>query len=261
LSQLSLAPDVFIIQDEMWERAKRALERHYQRSDKLEICENLIRDFELTNPKKKYKSDFDVFIRESKLEDFYGNGSETICVSTMHKAKGKEFDNIILMLDGFEPNTDESKRLLYVAMTRAKQNLTIHHNTKMMDSIQSVENMEQYIDSGTYEQPSEISMHLTHKDVWLDYFISNQYYINQLMSGDSLIISEDGCTNTKGKQILKFSRNFIKEIEELKLKNYVLKSAEVNFVIYWQKEGTDEEVKIILPILNFEKTVEPQSHN
>jgi len=257
LSQLNLAPDVFIIQDEMWEKAKRALARHYQRSDKLEICENLIRDFELTNPKKKYKSDFDVFIRESKLEDFYGNGSEIICVSTMHKAKGKEFDNVILMLDGFEPNTDESKRLLYVALTRAKHHLTIHHNTKMMATLRSVQNMEQYVDSATYEQPSEISMHLTHKDVWLDYFISNQYYINQLMSGDSLIISDDGCTNTTGKQILKFSRSFIKEIEELKLKHYVLKSAGVNFVVYWQKEGTDEEVKIILPELNFVKIEEP----
>jgi ATP-dependent DNA helicase RecQ len=76
----------------------------------------------------------EVFIRESKLEDFFNDNGETIFVSTIHKAKGKEFDNVFLMLENFNPATDEAKRQLYVAMTRAKKNLTVHLNSKILHS-------------------------------------------------------------------------------------------------------------------------------
>ena len=36
-------------------------------------------------------------------------------------------------------------------------------------------------------------------------------------------------------------------------KNYILKSAKVNFVVYWQKKGAEKEVQVILPELYFEK--------
>jgi ATP-dependent DNA helicase RecQ len=42
----------------------------FQKSSRLEICSQIIKDFEATNPKIKYKSDLDIFIHESKLEDF-----------------------------------------------------------------------------------------------------------------------------------------------------------------------------------------------
>ena len=258
LNQLNLAVDVFVIHDEVWEKAKRALGYHFQRSNKLGICLNLIRDFETTHPKMKYKSDLDVFIRESKLEDFYGDGGETIFVSTIHKAKGKEFDHIILMLDGYNPDTDEATRLLYVAMTRAKQQLTIHHNSKLFDKIHLVDHLEFQVDLNTYEQPSEITLHLGFKDVWLDFFISRQFGVSQLMSGDNLMMNDDGCSNIKANQILMFSKSFLREIEELKLQGYQPKSAKVNFVVNWQKEEEEKELMIVLPELGFEKTNDKQ---
>jgi len=36
-------------------------------------------------------------------------------------------------------------------------------------------------------------------------------------------------------------------------KGYKLKSAKVNFIVYWLKEGAENEVKIVLPELYFEK--------
>ena len=130
---MNLADDVFIISDDVWDNAKRELIDRFHSSTKLEICNNLIKDFEATNTKKKYKSDLEVFIRESKLEDFFNENGETIFVSTIHKAKGKEFDNVFLMLENFNIDTDEAKRLLYVAMTRAKQNLIVHSNADYFD--------------------------------------------------------------------------------------------------------------------------------
>ncbi len=93
IKNLDVANDVYTISDEKWKEAKNKLVKKFSRSDKLELCIDTIKDFELSNPKRKYKSDFEVFLRESKLEDFTSSKIDTIIVSTIHKAKGKEFDN------------------------------------------------------------------------------------------------------------------------------------------------------------------------
>lgn len=252
LSQLNLDDDDFVISDEVWENAKRELINKFHKSTNLDVCNNLIRDFEAVNTKKKYRSDLEVFIRESKVEDFFNENGETIFVSTIHKAKGKEFDNVFLMLDNFDSNSDEAKRQLYVAMTRAKQNLTVHSNSNFLDGF-STENLERIEDREIYLPPSEIAMHLTYKDVWLDYFIDKQHLVTHFLSGDVLVLNEDECLNSKGQSVLKFSKKFVRQIEDMKNKNYALKSVKVNFIVYWLKEGTEQEVKIILPELFFER--------
>ncbi|MFC3199499.1 ATP-binding domain-containing protein [Parapedobacter deserti] len=64
-----------------------------------------------------------------------------IDIQEIYKAKGKEFDHVFIMLERFIPTTDEAKRQLYVAMTRAKRNLTIHVNADFLDSM-TAENLE-----------------------------------------------------------------------------------------------------------------------
>jgi ATP-dependent DNA helicase RecQ len=254
LDRLNLADDVFIISDEIWANAKRELTDRFRGSTKLEICNNLIRDFEATNPKKKYKSDLDVFIRESKLEDFFNENGETIFVSTIHKAKGKEFDNVFLMLENIDPTTDEVKRQLYVAMTRAKRNLAIHLNSGFLDGL-SANNLKRIEDNTIYLPPNELAMHLTHKDIWLDYFTyaGRQSLISRLTSGDTLIVNGDECLNPNRQSVLKFSKKFATQIESMIEKGYELKSAKVGFIVYWQKEDAEQEIKIVLPELYFEK--------
>lgn len=252
LSQLNLADDVYMISDNLWEKAKRELINKFRNSTKLEVCNNIIKDFEATNPKKKYKSDFEVFIRESKLEDFFNENGETIFVSTIHKAKGKEFDNVFLMLENFNPSTDQAKRQLYVAMTRAKQNLTVHVNSNFLDNL-LVESIERVEDREIHLPPNELVMHLTHRHIYLGYFEFVQHRIKHMISGDLLIIKELGCENSNGELVLKFSQEFFKIIEKQSSNGFQLKSAEVNFIVYWLKEGAEQEVKVILPELYFEK--------
>lgn len=252
LSQLGLTDEVFLISDEVWANAKRALVNRFHNSTKLEVCKNIIKDFEATNPKRKYKSDLEVFIRESKLEDFFNENGETIFVSTIHKAKGKEFDHVFLMLENFSLTTEEAKRQLYVAMTRAKQNLTVHVNSNFLDHF-TAENLERVEDGNIYLPPKELAMHLTYKDIWLDYFLPRQHWISQLLSGDELQLNGDECLNAKGQSVLKFSKLFMRQIEAMKERNYELKSAKVNFIVYWLKEGAKQEVKVILPELYFAK--------
>lgn len=252
LSHLNLRDDIYLINDETWLNAKRELFRRYRNSTKLEILGNIIREFEASNPKKKYKSDLEVFIRESKLEDFYSENGETIFVSTIHKAKGREFDNVFVMLENFNATTDEAKRQLYVAMTRAKQNLTIHLNSKFLNHL-TADNLEQLEDNELHSKPNELLMHLSLKDVWLDYFINKQHLIDQFISGDTLKINGDECLDSNGKSVLKFSKLFVGQIENMKAKNYELKSVKVNFMVYWKKEDAAQDIKIILPEVLFER--------
>lgn len=253
LSQLNLSEDIYVINEDVWENAKRGLMNRFGKSINQEICLNIIKDFEVTNPKSKYKSDLEVFIRESKLEDFLGGNSETIFVSTIHKAKGREFDNVFLMLDQFKLISVEAIRQLYVAMTRAKLNLSIHYNGNYLQFIET-EGLERVNDSEDYLPPCRLAMHLTYKDVWLDFFISCQPLVSQLNSGDELIIDRDCCRNSKGQVVLKFSRQLIKQIEDRKQKNNVPKTAKIRFIVYWQKENAEHEIRIVLPELHFERT-------
>jgi ATP-dependent DNA helicase RecQ len=68
---------------------KRELNKSLAKAISWKFVKTSSKTFEATNPKKKYKSDLEVFIRESRLEDFFNDNGETIFVSTIHKAKGK----------------------------------------------------------------------------------------------------------------------------------------------------------------------------
>ncbi|MCR6720973.1 MAG: ATP-binding domain-containing protein [Chitinophagaceae bacterium] len=128
-------------------------------------------------------------------------------VSTIHKAKGREFENVYIVLDNFNIDSDEAKRQLYVAMTRAKTNLTVHINTNMLDEI-GAEDIERFVDRNTYLPPREIAMHLTHSDVILGHFAYVQEHLIKLNSGDSLVTREDGLYNSKNNRIIRFSQRF-----------------------------------------------------
>ena len=252
LNEINMDDDIKIISDEVWETAKGEIKKKFQNSSKLEICNNLIKQFEESNSKKKYKSDLEVFVKESKLEDFYNESGETIFVSTIHKAKGKEFDNVFIMLENFNSTTDEAKRQLYVAMTRAKRNLMIHLNENHLNNIVA-ENLEKVEDKETHLPPSELAMHLTHEDVNLGYFEFVQHRLNGIMSGDLLTKTDEGYANARGDLVLKFSKKFIEVLNSQERKGYKLKEVKVNFMLYWKKADEEKEIKIILPELYFER--------
>jgi ATP-dependent DNA helicase RecQ len=256
IEDLGLDKTTPTISKEAWNNAKRKFAKKHSKSTNYNLCKNLLVDFQETNPKVKYCSDFEIFIKESKLEDFVSQYGETIIVSTIHKAKGKEFDNVFLMLDSFNANEDDSKRQLYVAMTRAKQNLTIHYNGNYLDNIK-VEKLYHVKNTLTHPLPKHLVYHLTHKDINLGYFKFIQGRLNSSNSGDSLGINEKGLVNSYSEQIVKFSKTFQVVRESIENQGYQLIESKIRFILLWENnnEDTDEEkeIKIVLPELYFEK--------
>jgi ATP-dependent DNA helicase RecQ len=252
VDQLQLAADSVVISDDNWANARRKAESKFKSSNKLEILKKIITDFESTSGRRKFKSDLEVFIRESKLEDFYSESNEVIFVSTIHKSKGREFNNVFLMLTGMPAVTDEQLRPLYVAITRAKNFLSIHTNGDEFERI-DCDGLTKAIDPADYEPPTELTIQLTLKDVILDFFMTRQHLYSNLVSGNVLTVRPDGCIDAKSEYLLKFSQKGRQKIEELDRKGYTLKQAVVNFIVYWKKEGTDIESKVIVPELSFQK--------
>ena len=53
--------------------------------------------------------------------------------------------------------------------------------------------------------------------------------------------------------ILKFSKQFTDKINYIE-QDYKLNPARIRFIVYWKKkDSTEDEIKIILPELNFER--------
>ena len=250
--QLDLEPKSQTISDEIWDKAIESLKLRFKSSSNLDICLNLVKAFDNNCFKYKYKSDFEIFVRESNLEDFYEGRSETITVSTIHKAKGREFDQVFLMLNRFGNLTDESTRAIYVAMTRAKNNLTIHYNGDFLERIQ-VKGIDREYDYNDYEPLEEIAIQLGYWDVYLSYFMYYQKPIHLLNSGDRLQVNEQFCYNSGGEKVVRFSQQMIQRIKDFSQKGYYPVSGSVRLIVFWKAEDSDKEIRIVLPEVVFKR--------
>ena len=242
-----------IILSSQWDAAKKALSEKFKRSANRDLTIRIIDKFEENYP-QKYKSDWNDYLREIKIEDMYSASEEFIWVSTMHKTKGKEFDNVVLILNKIIDETDEMKRLLYVAITRAKTNLIINTNTPIFSQYKK-QGFNYQMDNATYNPSNDLIIPLSHEDVFLDYFMNTQHNIDSLRSGDTLLLNEsgNGMTNTSKQNILRFSGAFKNKMTDYINKGFLLVNAKVNFIVYWYSETNKQEFQVVLPILEFQK--------
>ena len=244
-----------LISNEIWDNAKKALFSRCPNSACMDNVKRLLKDFETTHS-PKYRSDFEDFLNESKFEDFYGaQERETIYVSTIHKSKGREFDNVYMMLKNTTAGTDEEKRVLYVGITRAKNNLSIHTNTALFDKYQ-MDGVQHTTDTESYDEPAELLLQTTHKDVVLDFFKYKKGLILSLRSGEKLKVVDIYLTverNGRDVRVAKFSKAFVGTLEKLRAKGYTPTSAEIRFIVAWKGETDKEETPILLSDICFAK--------
>ena len=243
-----------VISDDDWSAALKVLDR-YSNSTCIDNVRSLLADFAITHS-KKYRSDLQEFLNESRFEDFYDDkDSGVIYVSTVHKSKGKEFDSIYLMPKNSVGSTDAERRVLYVGMTRAKNNLYIHTNTALFNSYR-INGVEHLTDGTAYCEPKEITVQMTHRDVVLDYFKGRRELIFDLRSGARLSIDDVYLiAEIKGSavRIAKFSKSFTEKIETLKSKGFTPTTASVRFIVAWKGEEDVRETPIVLADIEFVK--------
>ncbi|MDE6101634.1 MAG: ATP-binding domain-containing protein, partial [Ruminococcus sp.] len=250
LSTDSISP---VISNEQWNSAVEALREYYCNSACLPIILNILHTFEKTN-EKKYRTDFEMFLHESNIEDFYTNEQGVITLSTMHKSKGREFDNVYMLLNNVDMESDEEKRKLYVGMTRAKNLLHIHYFSDVLDKYAEFSTTDE-IDLHTYPKPSELILQLSHKDVYLDFFKDKKSLILQLKSGTHLMVRGNRLyiqVNSKLKPVLQFSSKCNENVKQLIASGYFPYDAVIRFICAWKGKEDITESAVILADIYFQ---------
>ena len=243
-----------VIDNLTYKYAQDQLRRVYASSACLKQVFHMTEVFRQIN-KVMYRTDLQEFVNESGYEDFYDDHENGIYVSTMHKAKGREFDYVYLCLNKHRIASDEERRVIYVAMTRAKKELYIHTNGSLFES-SSLSLAVVKTDHSDYPEADEITIQLGLRDVDLSFVKGKKREYLQLYSGQKLfdeqyILSAD----YKGKRIraVKYSKAFREKMNQLMQKGYMFADAYIQFVVAWQGEDDPEESAVILPVVILKK--------
>lgn len=250
-----LQDDFGLIPEETWKVKKDIVLSKIQDTHILDIVSRLINSFEATNS-VKFKSHWLTYLRDCRIEDLYHPEVAVILVSTMHKAKGKEFDNVFLLLNNYSLGSEEKKRVLYVAITRAKANLFIHTNSVrfLTDGIPALAFRE---DHQQWPEPATIVLQGGMRDVWLDYFENPHiaYNIKEVHSGQELVHSLKtfgSFMTTDRHEVLRLSKKFASKLQGYLDKGYRLERACAQYLVYWYKDA-GEKVRVVLPEIRLSK--------
>ena len=245
------------IDNEVWDSAIDKLKSKFKNSTCLDNCLEILSVFE-KNSKSKYRTDLEEFIFETNFEDYIKCEEGVVLVSTIHKSKGREFDNVYIYLNKYMFTNDSSRRPVYVGMTRAKKELHIHYSGNEFDRYRDIADCFE-VDSKEYNEPQEIVVQGGYRDVYLDYFKLKKYMIKDMVSGDELQIQgEYLLANYNGelKPVGKLSQNFYGFINDLKEKGYIPISASIRFIVMWKSKTDNDDYgdsMIILPDIKLVK--------
>ena len=227
-----------LISPQLWEEAKTATYSAFAQSSSLSYIKRCIETFEQVN-KAKYYSDFYEYIYESSIEDFCEFSDTDVVVSTIHKAKGREFDDVYILLSGDYTKDSTLMRRYYVGMTRAKNRLYIHTNDI---SFARTKADRVVMDPTDYQMPEQVVLQLTHKDVHLGFFKNKKKEILALRGGDTLRYDNGMLymmdANTP---VAKLSKSMYQVVAEWEQKRYSVKSASVRFIVAWKPKDAPKE--------------------
>lgn len=227
-----------LIPDELWEEAKRATFTKYDGSLSVPFLEQCVKQFEQIY-RAKYSTDLWEFVFESSVEDFCDVSNAEVVVSTIHKAKGREFDDVYMLIADSPYKDEKLFRQLYVGMTRAKRRLFIHTNSDLFNCLPA--NIHK-TDNQQYPLPEEIVLQLSHKDVYLDFFKNIKQEVLALQSGDDLILEDNYfLVPSSHRAVAKLSTNMQTIISTWNEKGYIFHSASVRFVVAWKSKDAPKE--------------------
>ena len=240
LKQLEINTSTPLIRDDVWEEAKRKTFSVYSNSSSICYLQRCITLFEETNG-KKYLTDFKEFLFESSAEDFCDLQDADVIVSTIHKSKGMEFDDVYMLISEPLHITDEVLRRYYVGITRAKKRLFIHTNSSLF-CISEVE--KKCTDRTSYEMPNEVVLQLSHKDVNLGFFKTRKSDILALRAGKKL--RYDNCflyDTMTNRAVCQLSQKMQSELCIWSEKGYFVSEVSIRFIVAWRPKDAPKEEK------------------
>lgn len=207
---------------------------------------------EIQKSQKHFMGVFEQYLRVIESDEF-SFGKSKVVVSTIHKSKGKEWNDVYLcakegFIDSNSQQSEYDKRLVYVAITRAKNNLYIHSKISLFDNFEDCYNE---IDT------CKIQFAAIDRVVLLmglgDIALTNKYsecgiFKSLPMAGQMIdVVDKNQHINLHkdGQQVAALSNEMIKKIRSkqgYKLDN----KAEIENVVEWTDKGDGKTYKQVL---------------
>ena len=228
------------ISKEKWHEAKQHTLETYSSSTCLSVIKRFFADFEATR-KVFYHSDLREFIFESNIEDFIAADDQSVFVSTIHKAKGREFDTVYLLSPVPDGRDINDMRAYYVGLTRAKRVL--------------------YLVTNPPAQYLSISIALNMRDVWLDFFKGRKDIVLRLRSGDSLQYQDGYLLNNQSINIIALSASGKEKLKAWTDKDYEVTSAKVSYTLAWRPQDSEIEYAVCLANVVLSKITEEKRND
>ncbi len=229
-----------VVIKDVWENAKQKTFATYANSASLCYLKRCIQLFEETN-KNLYLTDFKEFVFESTTEDFCDIQNADVIVSTIHKSKGLEFDDVYMLITDQRKVNDDALRCYYVGITRAKRRLFIHTNSSLFDRFKVDQRK---VDYNQYEMPNEIVLQLSHRDVNLGFFKSRKKEVLEMRAGQTLNFHNNYLYNTvTDKPICQLAQKMQEELNQWVQKGYTVSDCVIRFIVAWKPKDAPKEEK------------------
>ena len=179
-------------------------------------------------------------------------------MSTIHKAKGREFDDVYMLISDNYVKDDYLLRRYYVGITRAKNRLFIHTNGDCFNHLKANRYL---VYHQQYEMPGEIILQLSHKDVNLGFFKDRKKEVLALKAGDTLIYKDYFLYSLlTDKPVAKLSSKMQNTLSEWQQRGYEVKYASVRFVVAWKpKDAAKDETETAVILADL--TLSLQEHD
>lgn len=233
----------FQIEEEHIAMALQMALSHFKGSRHLDLLKQVVNGF-VKEHEVFYASIWESYLDEIKFEDF--ESGARVVVSTMHKAKGKEFDTVVMLVRRNHIN-DDLLRLYYVGMTRAKSRLVFvtddHNFVRMLPN-----NIYIHHDEKEYDAPSTKTFIMSLRDIYLGFSGRQNYVPEELIAGTKATIGMYPGSNrlhlfVDDEAIGCLAKSFDEMIKEKLQSGYSIDDIEIESVVIWKDKERKEAIK------------------
>ncbi len=253
-------PGIGLIPSDVWDATVKDYLESLEGNPLQADLKDLLALFKKGNKGRHDLAEWEAFVREIRISDAVKPQKGVVHVSTMHKSKGKEFSNVFIYLSHYPMVEDKDFRLLYVACTRAMENLVIHSNEPFAISYGDA-TLVQETNDVNYPQPQELDHVLGMKEVNLGSCSYNSDLISTLATGSRLIPGSKQFANgsalgldSSSGNVLLYARKFLENaLPNFEREGYHVTKAKVEYIVHWYDKEKKKSYEVVLPRLRLFK--------
>ncbi len=248
-------PDLGVIPQEVWSAVRSEYLEKLANNPLRQDCVDILDLFE-----RSYRNRFDAeewrsFCQEIKLSEAIHPEQDVVLVSTMHKSKGREFDNVFVLLDDQPMDSDEDKRLHYVACTRAKERLVVHAIGPMF-RVYHDSALKRSYDEIHHEMPAQIEHILSMKDINLRSQKYNAERVKQLKTGSPLVADFTHFADNEAPglganglgNVLIYAARFANgTLPRFTSQGYSITGGAIEYIVHWYDKEEGRAYEVVLP--------------